>query len=126
MNKIKEIRIIKNIKQNELARKANISQSVLSDIEANKVDPRITTVCKIAEALGVTVQTLIDSKYKPLDILIKYQNELHELSVLADDELKKVISAKSTEELAKANRDYSKVLHEYLKLFECYLIEKNK
>lgn len=51
--KIKEIRIEKGLTQVELARKANISQSYLSELESNKKSPTLRQLCKIAEALNV-------------------------------------------------------------------------
>lgn len=42
-----------------LAKKAGISKSTLSDIENGKKDPRYLTLAFIAEALGITVATLL-------------------------------------------------------------------
>lgn len=50
---IKDERIRQNKSQLELAYSAGMSQSFLAAIELNKKIPSITTIVKIAEALGV-------------------------------------------------------------------------
>ena len=51
--------------QNDLAMKAGVKQSVLSDIENLKTAwPRIDTIAKIAKALGCTVDDLINDPDK--------------------------------------------------------------
>lgn len=56
--KIKEIRIKKNFTQTELAKKAHISQSYLSELESNKKSPTLRQLCRIAEALSVQPEEL--------------------------------------------------------------------
>jgi len=51
--RIKDVRIEKKLTQMELAIKANISQSYLSELEYNKKSPTLRQLCKIAEALSV-------------------------------------------------------------------------
>jgi len=51
--KIKEIRLQKNIKQIDLARMAEISNSYLSDIEKGRTEPSLKTLIKIAQALNI-------------------------------------------------------------------------
>ena len=50
--KIKKIRLSKGIKQVELAKLANISNTYLSDIEKGRTNPSINTLTKIVHALG--------------------------------------------------------------------------
>lgn len=57
--KIREVRQEKNISQKELARKAEISQSYLSELEHNKKSPTLRQLCKIAEALNVKPGDLV-------------------------------------------------------------------
>lgn len=57
--KIKEIRIEKKMTQIQLARKAGISQSYLSELENNKKSPTLRQLCKIADALGVSPGKLV-------------------------------------------------------------------
>ena len=57
---IRERRERLGMSQADLAIKAGVKQSVLSDIENLKtLRPRIDTVAKIARALGITVDDLI-------------------------------------------------------------------
>lgn len=57
--RIEEVRINKNLTQIELARKAKISQSYLSELEHNKKSPTLRLLCKIAEALDVQPGELV-------------------------------------------------------------------
>lgn len=57
--RIREIRIEKEITQMELARKAEMSQSYLSELEHNKKSPTLRELCKIAEALNVKPGDLV-------------------------------------------------------------------
>jgi transcriptional regulator with XRE-family HTH domain len=51
--KIKCERLKKSLKQYELAEKAKISNTYLSDIEIGRTTPSIKTLNKIAKALGI-------------------------------------------------------------------------
>lgn len=51
--KIKCERLKKSLKQYELAKKANISNTYLSDIEVGRTTPSIKTLNKIAKALEI-------------------------------------------------------------------------
>lgn len=58
MNKIKEIRKLKNLSLRELAKKAKVSASYISELEndsENKKNPTKEMMEKIAEALEKTV-----------------------------------------------------------------------
>lgn len=57
--KIKDVRIEKKLAQIELARRAGISQSYLSELESNKKSPTLRQLCKIADALGVHPSELV-------------------------------------------------------------------
>lgn len=58
--KIREVRESKNISLSELARKAKVSVSHLSDIERNIKEPGITIMVKIAIALEVDIKELYE------------------------------------------------------------------
>lgn len=62
MNRIKEIRETIGMKQNQLAMKAEVSSPYLYDLENNRRGARPETLERIAAALGVTVDELIDKK----------------------------------------------------------------
>jgi transcriptional regulator with XRE-family HTH domain len=56
---LKAIRITKGISQDALARKAHMSQTFLSNVERGKADPSLSTLKRLAAALGVTVCDLV-------------------------------------------------------------------
>lgn len=58
---IKSIRKERKYTQNELAKRANISRTYLSDIENDRYNPSIDTLLDIAKALEIEVISLIDS-----------------------------------------------------------------
>ncbi len=59
MGKLKEIRIQKGLTIRELANKANVAYSYISELEnLNKSNPSKETMDKLAKALGVTVAEL--------------------------------------------------------------------
>lgn len=60
---LKKLRLQKGLSQRKLADKANISQSMLSDIENNKVNPTIITLQKLAKALDIDIAELIQASY---------------------------------------------------------------
>ncbi len=46
--------------QEQLAREAGITQKALSKIENNEVEPRFSTILRLAKALGVEPSELVD------------------------------------------------------------------
>ena len=59
-NKIKSERLNKSLKQKELAVRAGISISYMSDIERGRTNPSVQTLKKISDALDIKVSKLID------------------------------------------------------------------
>lgn len=59
MNRIKEIRESKHLMQKEVAENARISRPYLHDLENNRRGARPETYKRIADALGVTVEELM-------------------------------------------------------------------
>lgn len=57
--KIKRERLKKSLKQYELAEKANISNTYLSDIEVGRTSPSLKTLKKIAKALEVDIKEFL-------------------------------------------------------------------
>lgn len=55
---IRVCRIRQNASQTDIAQKANCSVSYLSMLENNKRDPTLSTLTKIADALGVPIGVL--------------------------------------------------------------------
>ena len=58
MNKIRENRRKMGLTQIELAQKLNISQGSLSGYETGRIEPDVTTMRKMADLFGVTLDEL--------------------------------------------------------------------
>lgn len=59
---IRKARIDKRMMQKELGEKAKLSQKYLSEIELDKVDPRLSVARRIAAALGLSLNDLTTCK----------------------------------------------------------------
>ena len=59
-DKIKSERLNKSLKQKQLAERAGISISYMSDIERGRTNPSIQTLKKISDALNIKASELID------------------------------------------------------------------
>ena len=59
---VRELRVGKFMTQEELARAAGISLRQLVRIESNEVEPRFSTIRKLAGVLGVEPSELLDSE----------------------------------------------------------------
>jgi transcriptional regulator with XRE-family HTH domain len=55
-------RVDQRLKQKDLQEKSGLSQRYLSALEHDKVDPRLSVVVRIAQALGVPLSTLVGEK----------------------------------------------------------------
>ena len=81
--RIKRCRESLGLSQNELARRANILHPTLQKIEAGKsTDPQISTLSKIAFALGVPVTDLIGADYEQVPYKQKPEDQEQEASPL--------------------------------------------
>jgi transcriptional regulator with XRE-family HTH domain len=56
---LKRIRIAKNISQGEIGRRLEVDKSFISNIENGKTNPTLSTISKIAKAVGVSVGELM-------------------------------------------------------------------
>jgi|SRR5690554_908558 len=66
-DKIKVIRTNKGLSQKEVALSVGIDQAQYSRIESGKVEPTLSSLEKIAEALGIRVVELFSDE-KPIDV----------------------------------------------------------
>jgi len=73
---IQKYRIINNISQRDLARRINISQGYLSEIERGIKSPTVRMLCKIAKELDVCPRTLIYCNIDCSDCFKKYKCEV--------------------------------------------------
>jgi transcriptional regulator with XRE-family HTH domain len=102
-DKIRGVRERKGMTLKEVARKADLSESLISQIETNKVSPAIDTLLKIADILEIDLEYLfLDYKKKKTVNLVKanernkieYQNVLYEqLSKTIDGDSEHAIEA---------------------------------
>ena len=58
--KLREVRVRRFVTQEELAARTGMSRATLSRLEGGLQRPRISTVRKLAEALGVAPEDLVD------------------------------------------------------------------
>ncbi len=56
---LKRLRVLKALTQAELAQKAGFTPAAVARIERNEAEPRMTTLRKLAEALGVEPHELV-------------------------------------------------------------------
>lgn len=66
--KIKNLRRSRGISQAKLAEKSGLSQAAISMIEKGMKSPTLTTLEKIAQALGVSVSDLLEDDEKLLSL----------------------------------------------------------
>ena len=57
---VRGLRTSRNLTYDELAERAGLSKGMLAQIEQARTNPSIGTLCKLANALGVTINRLID------------------------------------------------------------------
>lgn len=70
--KIKEIRKLKGISQQKLAKELNTTQQMVSKYETHVDSPSVSRLVEIAHILGVSLDELVEFK----DIHNEYSNEL--------------------------------------------------
>jgi transcriptional regulator with XRE-family HTH domain len=56
---LKKIRIAKGISQGQIGRTLEVDKSFISNIENGKTNPTLSTIAKIAKAVGVSVDKLL-------------------------------------------------------------------
>ena len=57
--RLTEIRVKRKLSQRALAEKSKMSQTYLCNVETGKADPSLSTLKRLADALGVTVSDLV-------------------------------------------------------------------
>lgn len=56
---MKRIRIQKDISQGDIVRALGVSRAFISNIENGKTNPTLSTIAKLAKALGVSIEKLM-------------------------------------------------------------------
>lgn len=81
-NKIKELRVLKNLTQEELADRAELSKGFISQLERNLTSPSIQTLMDILQCLGTDLKSFFDDSedeqvvFKEEDFFEKEDTEL--------------------------------------------------
>lgn len=79
--KIREIREKKKITMKEVAEKASVSESLMSQIERNKISPAIDTLLRIADVLDIDLEYLFSDYKKNRKVNIVRSEERDEYRV---------------------------------------------
>jgi transcriptional regulator with XRE-family HTH domain len=56
---LKRLRVLNALTQEELSQKAGLTPAAVARIERNEAEPRMTTLRKLAEALGIEPHELV-------------------------------------------------------------------
>lgn len=79
--RIKQVRKEKGWTQTDLGNRLNVRQSMVGQYESNKQPPKIPTLKKIADALGVTLEWLVtgeeDFIAEPITMSVSMQGSAH-------------------------------------------------
>lgn len=82
-DKIKNYRKIINITQKDLAEKSGVSESAIRYYETNKRNPKLETLSKIADALGISINDLIiREEYKLIERVEKIESDEEDKIIL--------------------------------------------
>lgn len=79
--RIKHFRAAKNLSQKELAASIGMDQAQYSRMESGKVEPTLSSLEKIAEALGIKIAELFDEQ-EPTDINSYDKSDVEKLRLL--------------------------------------------
>ena len=60
--RIKALRMERELQQRQLAEKAELTPSMVSQIESGRLTPSLNTLRRLADALGVTIAALFDGQ----------------------------------------------------------------
>lgn len=76
-SKLRYLRKARHLSSVELAQRANVSQSSISDIECNRRSPRLNTLSSLSRALGLPLSELL-----PIDDLLEHPLKEEERELL--------------------------------------------
>lgn len=88
--KIKKIRIAKNLTQEYIANMADVNTSHISNIENNRVKVSLSTLVQICNALDTTVDYILADEYNQPTSALE-QEILHELQLCSDDTKEQIL-----------------------------------
>lgn len=73
--RIKELRELSNLTQNQLAEKADISRNYISSIENARYSPSLEVLEKIAKSLDVSLLQLLDNRVETMENRVAEESE---------------------------------------------------
>lgn len=91
---LKELRKKYDLKQVELAKSTGISKSVLSYYESEKSEPTLSSLIKLSEAFGITIDELVSGDFTNTDFIneeikileeVKFSNDKHKDETVLSD-----------------------------------------
>lgn len=88
--KIKKIRLSKNLTQDYIANIADVNTSHISNIENNRVKVSLSTLVQICNALDTTVDYILADEYNQPTSALE-QEILHELQLCSDDTKEQIL-----------------------------------
>jgi predicted transcriptional regulator len=80
----RKLRLDRNLTQKELAKRAGVSQSLIARIEAGRIDPRLSTVRKILDALKGEVKIKAEDIMRTPIISVKPEDTVARASKLME------------------------------------------
>ncbi len=94
--KLRKVRERKGLTLKEVARKANVSESLISQIERDKISPAIDTLLKISDVLDIDIDYIFSDFKKERNVILVRKEEAgkivqnnviyHQLSRTSNDE----------------------------------------
>lgn len=90
--KLKELRKSRNITQNELAQKFNVSNQTILNWENNIFSPSVQQLKDLADFFQVSVDFLIEHETKNLNSKFKYENLSKEELIEIVDSISKIVN----------------------------------
>lgn len=78
--RIRKVREQKGLTLKQVAQKANVSESLISQIERNKVSPAIDTLLTIVDVLDINIEFLFEEYLKKHPVHVIYKNERRQIT----------------------------------------------
>jgi transcriptional regulator with XRE-family HTH domain len=100
------IRAARGLSQEQLAKRAGMRQPRIADLEAAKGNPRLLTVAKVADALGVAVAELLTPAGVASATIVAVIPSPHPRGEFQDALLRDLYSAEGREPQLAAERSY--------------------
>lgn len=89
-NRLKEVRLSKNLTQEYIANAINVNTSHISNIENNRVKVSLTTLVAICNVLDITVDYALSNEYISPSSALE-QEILYALRTCTDDKKEKIL-----------------------------------